>query len=231
VARSDSWDRRFLGDAMELGETLRSLSSAFSGTAPAGFSGDALAVAALLPGLADERALPVRLAESPNRPAGEVLVGAAIAMLAGGGSFDDRWDAVFEFRGDGAEWGIVALDRRVGGNALLTAVRQAVNANAAPEVALPPATTVPPATTTPPPPGSTTSTSPPTTDAPPGPSPTTPPPTTPPPTVPTPTLPPVDVPPVPVPPPETDDVIPDTGVEVIDDLVQPVEDLLGSVLG
>jgi hypothetical protein len=232
VDRSDSWDRRFLGAAMDISDTLDRLSTVFSGRAPAGFSTSATAVRAVLPGLADEAALTRLLTDT--RPAGEVLVGAAIAMLGRRGSFAERWDAVFDFRTGGAEWGLVAADQGVG-SAVLDTVRGAVNASADQEVAAPVTTAGPPtATTGGTSPGTTGATTPGTTPTTPPPTtPTTPPPTTPPPTptIPTPTLP---VPPPPLPqPPEDDggDIVPDTGVDVIDDVVQPVEDLLDGLLG
>jgi hypothetical protein len=125
---NDPWDRRFLGDAIDLGTRLQALSEGYtqnlSATAPrtpAFFKG-------VLPGLVDDVELTSSLIDA-ERPAGETLIGAAIVDLGNRGSFVDRWHSVFDFRDAGAAWGIVALDQGVDRGALLGAVTGAVDSS------------------------------------------------------------------------------------------------------
>lgn len=110
--RSDPWDRRFLGEAIELGEELEAKSEGFTsslreneGRTPGYFR-------LLVPALEKEPEFgpPLLIGE---RPPGETLVGATIAVAAEQGSFVARWRKVFEFRDQGAPWGLVALDQKV----------------------------------------------------------------------------------------------------------------------
>ncbi|HUR23739.1 MAG TPA: hypothetical protein VMZ73_07710 [Acidimicrobiales bacterium] len=109
---SDPWDRRFLGAAIELGEELEAKSEGFTsslreneGRTPGYFR-------LLIPALEDEPGFgPPLLTE--ERPPGETLVGATIAVSAEQGSFVARWRNVFAFRDQGAPWGLVALDQKV----------------------------------------------------------------------------------------------------------------------
>ena len=64
----------------------------------------------------------------PDRPAGDVLVGATISGLDRGGSYADRWRAAFRFRDAGATWGLVAMDRGVGPKLVLEALGQVFEA-------------------------------------------------------------------------------------------------------
>lgn len=109
---ADPWDRRFLGDAIELGEELEAKSEGFTsslreneGRTPGYFR-------LLVPALETEPGFgpPLLTAE---RPPGETLVGATIAVSARQGSFVNRWQSVFAFRDEGAPWGLVALDQKV----------------------------------------------------------------------------------------------------------------------
>ncbi|HUP69790.1 MAG TPA: hypothetical protein VM142_08240 [Acidimicrobiales bacterium] len=109
---SDPWDRRFLGEAIELGEELEAKSEGFTsslreneGRTPGYFR-------LLVPALEKEREFgpPLLIGE---RPPGETLVGATIVVAAEQGSFVARWQKVFEFRDQGAPWGLVALDQKV----------------------------------------------------------------------------------------------------------------------
>jgi len=235
VRAADPWDRRFLGAAIDLGRSLDAASAAFTSNAPPGASTSAALFETALPRLEAEASFEPALAGGPARPAGEILVGAAIASLASGGSFADRWDATFEFRDDGAGWGLVALDRGVAGE-VLGEVESALGRSAeVPEVASPAGPAQPPRTTRRPAgdgdgdgDGSTS----PTTSPPPTAPPTTPPPS---PTIPPTTTPPLvpTVPPLPpLPSEESEDpqVIPDTGVPLLDGATQPIDDLLGGLL-
>lgn len=109
---TDAWDRRFLGQAIELGEELEAKSEGFTsslrpdeGRTPGYFR-------LLLPALENEPSFgpPLLTAE---RPPGETLVGATITVAGERGSFAARWRQVFAFRADGAPWGLVALDQKV----------------------------------------------------------------------------------------------------------------------
>jgi hypothetical protein len=60
------------------------------------------------------------------RPPGELLVGVAIALTGGRGSFTQRWQEVWDFRDQGAAWGLVALDQANDGARLLGLIGQAI---------------------------------------------------------------------------------------------------------
>ncbi|HEY4378595.1 MAG TPA: hypothetical protein VGM93_15615 [Acidimicrobiales bacterium] len=108
---SDSWDREFLGDAISVDSQLRSLLAGFhaSGGHPANA---ALKLRPDLHGPPSATELQALLRD--RHDADGMLVGTAISGLGQGGSFRQRWDAVFAFRDDGAAWGLVAMDRAVG---------------------------------------------------------------------------------------------------------------------
>lgn len=202
---SDPWDRRLLSEAVDLGAQLSAKSQGFSsqpgaadGRAPASFR-------RLLPGLAGEAAFDTLL--DPARPAGETLVGAAIVLESRQGTFQDRWTSVFQFRGEGADWGFVAADHQVDRVAVLGAVDAAIKRAPTPVFA---GGTVPPPTAratppTPPVRGRTT----PATAAPPPTAATTPP------------------PPAAPPPPEG---ALNTGLPIVDQTVNSVVETLGGLL-
>ena len=121
---NDPFDRRYLGDAIALGEELdarvRGLTDNLQlgpdeGHTP-GFYRE------LLPALEPEAQLPTLLDETDSEGrlgAPEKLVGAAIASQSRQGPFASRWRATFRFRNEGADWGLVALDQRVARTPLL----------------------------------------------------------------------------------------------------------------
>jgi hypothetical protein len=214
----DPWDRRHLGAWMDVGADLERLSQDLTGRLPDGGGRTAAFYRLVLPGLEDEREFPDRF--TPDREPGETLIGAAITDLGEKGTFGDRWEAVFDFRDAGAEWGIVAYDQAVDADPLRGSVEEAFNASFD-EVAQGPGPVAPPTGGTD---GGTdggadggtdggtdgTDGSPPTTDP------------TPPPTSPPVTTPPVTPPTTPEPPPELN--------PVVDPVVAIVEDLLGGLL-
>jgi hypothetical protein len=112
------FDRRYLGDAIALGEELAARVRGFTenlqlapgeGRTPGFFR-------ELLPALERERRLQALLDELDGKSRltpPEKLVGAAIATQSRRGRFAARWQATFAFRNAGAEWGLVALDQRV----------------------------------------------------------------------------------------------------------------------
>jgi hypothetical protein len=221
---SDPWDRRFLGEAIDVGGRLDSLSAAFTAEHQRPMTETDIGV--LLPALASEPELASWLRDDV-RLAGEVLVGAAMVTLGA------SWDDTFAFRDDGAGWGVVALDRGLDPANVFDAVQDALGRDdEVPDVALPTPTTSPTTPTT-----TSSGTGGPATTAPPATSPPTSAPTTPttappliPPTTPPftpPTLPPNLPPPLPPPP---DDLVPDTGIPIVDDTVEPIEDLITGLL-
>lgn len=123
----DPWDRRFLGEAIELRDQLEPLSTGLTTSLRADFSPDAQFFVTVLPGLLQEPAFDAALLSGEQqRPVGEVVVGAAIALLGQGDPFEQRWREVFDLRSAGADWGIVVLDQGAPGADVLAALDQAV---------------------------------------------------------------------------------------------------------
>jgi len=163
---TDPWDRRFLGEAIALGEQLEALARGYTSDLPPGGGRTDDFFRAVVPALAEEREFAADLLD-PARPPGETLVGAAIAVQGRRGTFRERWAQIFAFRGAGAAWGIVALDQGVSSAPVLETIELAIGADpTVPSTTAPrrrrPAsrgsstststTAAPPTTTTPPPP-------------------------------------------------------------------------------
>lgn len=123
---SDPWDRRFLGEAIDLGQRLQALSDGYTQNLPATTPRTPAFFEEVLPGLVDDIDFGAGLVDA-QRPVGDTLVGAAIVDLGRRGAFLDRWRSVFRFRDEGAAWGLVALDQGVDGSPLLGAVTRAVD--------------------------------------------------------------------------------------------------------
>ena len=124
--RADNpWDRRYLGDAIELGDELQARSQGFTAQLAPGEGHTAGFYRQLLPDLEGERAFDQGLID-PGIPPGDTLVGAAIAAESRRGAFGDRWRGVFSFRAQGARWGLVALEQRVTRAPLLSTVDAAL---------------------------------------------------------------------------------------------------------
>jgi hypothetical protein len=203
-AQTDPWDRRFLGEAIDLGRTLANYSTVYTQTLGAGNGVTVGAYKKALPSLADEADFtPALVAASPH-DSGETFIGAAIASLGRRGPFAGRWRETFGFRDAGANWGFVALDQGVASDPLLSAIQDALNATQF-QFAL---AAQPPSTAT-------------TASAGPGGGPTTTPTTQP--GAPTTTTPPTT--------PPTTTLLPPTGSPVVDGLVKNVNDLLGGLAG
>lgn len=164
---ADAWDRRYLGEAVVFGERLEALARGYTADLGAGGGRSASFFEAVLPALDEEREFGADLLD-PERPVGETLIGAAIAVEGRDGTFRERWDEVFAFRDAGAAWGLVALDQGVSSAPLLETIELAVTA----PTTQPPSTDPPSTSTSEPSPTS----SPPTTAG--GPTTTDPPPTT-----------------------------------------------------
>ena len=121
----DTWDRRFLSDAIELGNELEARSKGFSAQIDPADGRTVEFLLRLLPGLAAQPEFSPALFDAGRAP-GESLVGAAIALEGNRGTFAERWAGVFGFRGEGAQWGLVALDQGVSRAPLLAAVDAAI---------------------------------------------------------------------------------------------------------
>jgi hypothetical protein len=144
---ADKWDRRFLADAIDLGTELQARSDAANaqfrgqGTTPGFYR-------LLMPQLDTEPGFDGSSLQ-PSRSPGENLVGAGIATVGKQGDFRARWDGLFAFRGQGAAWGLVALEQgvlRVPG--LLTTIDDALGRARLPGEPAPVAIGGPGATTT-----------------------------------------------------------------------------------
>lgn len=121
----DSWDRRFLGDAIDLGNQLVARSRGFTAQLGPGEGRTAGFYRQILPALGDEPAFDVSLLGADRSP-GEALVGLAITVQGTRGTFADRLASVFAFHDDGAAWGLVALDQGVNRAPLLSGVDEAI---------------------------------------------------------------------------------------------------------
>ena len=136
--RDDTWDLRLLGAAMALGDRLDNFADGFTPTIPPGEGRTAGFFKLVYAGLEDEPDFVDQLLQPyrDNEP-GDTLIGAAIADLGERGDFDERWQEVFDFHDDGAEWGIVALDQAVRSDPLLGSIEDALDSFAeAPEFVL-----------------------------------------------------------------------------------------------
>ena len=246
----DPWDRRILGDVIQLSGELDRRAQGFTSQVGAGASEPEFFLTRFEAPAVDED--DVRSVFRPGRTAGEHLIGIAIASLGDDGDAGERLDRVFRFRAAGAAWGVVARREGVEREPLLARVDDVIAGDDI-ELALsaPVGDGVTPTTLPddgdtggspgdPGPSPTTRPTSPPPTQ---GPGPTTPrtnppTPTVPPPTVPPvpilPTLPPTPLDPVLPPPPEDDGqadqgVVPSTGTP-LDPVLAPVDEILGGLL-
>ena len=119
------WDRRFLGDAIELGDELSARSQGFTAQLAPDEGHTAGFYRQLLPDLEHEGSFDQSLVDPAIAP-GETLVGAAIAVQGRRGGFVHRWESAFAFRAEGARWGLVALDQRVSRAPLLSSIDEAL---------------------------------------------------------------------------------------------------------
>ncbi|MEA2716737.1 MAG: putative surface-exposed virulence protein [Actinomycetota bacterium] len=122
--QDDAWDRRFLSDAIELGNELEARSKGFSAQVTAADGNGAEFLIGLLPALGDHPEVTTLF--QPERAPGESLVGAAVVLEGTRGTFAERWAGVFGFRDQGAQWGLVALDQGVTRAPLLARVDAAL---------------------------------------------------------------------------------------------------------
>ena len=207
-AAGDQWDQRFLADFMDLGNQLVARSNGFTAQLAPGEGRTPGFYRVLFPALENEPAFN-EASLNVSRSPGENLVGLAITLQGAKGRFEERLRAVFAFRDEGAEWGLVAAEQEVSRAPVVSGVDQAIaQGPKSPAEEPPPATAPAPRGRTP------------TTQAP-GPSRT---PSTvaagPPTTV---TAPPAGPPPTVGP--------SQTGVPLVDNTVNPLVDLLSGLLG
>lgn len=151
---TDPWDRRFLAEAIELGEQLEAKSRGFTESIRPGEGRTAGFYRVLLPALERESQFDESLL-TPDLTPGKALVGATIALNGRTGSFAERWAAVFGFYNEGAQWGLVALDQQVtDASGLVQSVNAAIGRQSfafAPAAAAPPPVAPPPVETAAPP--------------------------------------------------------------------------------
>ncbi|MGH9225594.1 MAG: hypothetical protein ACRD2W_17820 [Acidimicrobiales bacterium] len=138
---TDSWDQRYLGDAIELGNQLVARSKGFSAQLAAGEGTTVGFFRQLLPDLAGQPFDASLL--DPERAPGETLVGAAITLAGNKDTFVARWAGVFAFHADGAPWGLVALDQNANRSSVLSLVDGAIARRAGPSQQAAPAVSSP----------------------------------------------------------------------------------------
>ncbi|MCA1845587.1 MAG: hypothetical protein LC792_20820, partial [Actinobacteria bacterium] len=136
---ADSWDQRYLGDAIDLGNQLVARSRGFSAQLSPGDGTTVDFYRRILPDLA-KQPFDASLLDA-NRMPGETLVGAAITLGGTRGDFRNRWESVFGFHDEGAPWGLVALAQGVDRGPLLATVDAAIGR--VPGLAAQPATPAP----------------------------------------------------------------------------------------
>jgi len=107
VDESDRWDRRILGDVLDLDARLESFAVGFDAQLPADTGSTTGFYKQMIPELADENITPDMI---EGRSAGENLIGFTLVSLDKG-SFAERVAHIFGFRDQGARWGLVAADR------------------------------------------------------------------------------------------------------------------------
>ena len=120
----DPWDRRYLGEAIAFGRRLEALARGYTSRLGPDATGSVGFFQSVLPSLRDEREFTADLLH--DRPAGETLIGAAIAVEGRQGNFRDRWREIFRFRDAGAVWGLVALDQGVSSAPVLQTIELAI---------------------------------------------------------------------------------------------------------
>jgi hypothetical protein len=120
LSPADEWDRRMLGSVMALDEQLTLIARSFEAEVPPSPGPDLFK--SLTPQVA---ALPITPELLGGRAAGENLVGFTLVALDKG-DFLDRFQRIFGFRGQGASWGLVAADRAINPNPVLSDLEQAL---------------------------------------------------------------------------------------------------------
>jgi hypothetical protein len=135
VDDTDRWDRRYLGEVIDLDGRLDSFSRGLDAQLPPGSGATPGFYRQLVPGLENEN-LPADVLE--GRSPGENLVGFTLVALDTG-SLDTRVEHIFGFRDEGARWGLVAADRGLSPSTVLNEFQAALGRVPSPSTAaLPP---------------------------------------------------------------------------------------------
>ena len=120
----DSWDRRFLGDALVIDAQIAPLLASLGPAERDSFL-DPATLRQAMPGLPSGGGLADRLADLDD--GGEALVLAAIAGTVEERSFTTAWDETAAFQADGAPWGLAAVDQGVRSSDVLPRIRAALD--------------------------------------------------------------------------------------------------------
>jgi hypothetical protein len=123
---SDSWDQRYLSDAIDLSNQLTGRSDGFAAQLGPNEGRSVAFFRDLFPRLAAEPAFTAALV-NPIRSPGETLVGAAITLEGTRGTFAERWASVFGFRDQRAPWGLVAKEQGVDRAAVIRVIDDAIS--------------------------------------------------------------------------------------------------------
>jgi len=129
VTPTDAWDREFLQTAIDINNALDPLTGSFD-SATTGQITPAALRSETLPTSSESavQSLLVRARDiDPTLNLSGAIVGAAVASLGKGQSFDSRWDSVFHFHAQSASWGLVAMDQYVERDPLLARVRAVID--------------------------------------------------------------------------------------------------------
>ncbi|HEX7131238.1 MAG TPA: hypothetical protein VF228_01610, partial [Iamia sp.] len=120
----DSWDRRFLGEALVIDAQIAPLLASLGPAERDAFL-DPATLRDAMPGLPSGGALADRLDELDD--GGAALVLAAIATAVDDRSFTTAWDRADDFQADGAPWGLAALDQGARSSEVLPTLRAALD--------------------------------------------------------------------------------------------------------
>ncbi|HTC80525.1 MAG TPA: hypothetical protein VK848_03245, partial [Acidimicrobiia bacterium] len=121
LSPTDESDRRMLGPVMALDEQLTLFAHSFEAEAPASPGADFYK--SISPTVAS---LPITPDLLGGRAPGENLIGLTLVGLDTKGDFLDRFQRIFGFRAQGASWGLVAADRAINPNPVLTDLEEAM---------------------------------------------------------------------------------------------------------
>lgn len=119
----DEWDRRMLGDVLELDRRLVAFAHGFEASVFGAVADDPGFYRALLPALAGA---PITSDFLATRSAGENLVGLALVALDRRDSIEARMTKVFGLRSEGARWGLIAADQRLEPAGVVDAIQAAI---------------------------------------------------------------------------------------------------------
>ena len=125
---TDAWDRRYLATSAAFGDRLDALARGYTADLQPNTRRSVEFYEQVLPGLASESDFTPEIIDT-QREAGEVVVGASLALAGVDGTFRERWARVFAFRDEGASWGLIAHREGVATSPVLTTIELAVGAS------------------------------------------------------------------------------------------------------